>query len=150
MDEEDVQMEPPGLHSDTAKRPDGRTLVPWKSGRYLAWDATISHTLAASYRTQSARGAGSLANSKETLKIRKYEGLPDSFIFQPISLETLGTLGKRTEEFLRELGARVVAETAQPRAGEYLLQRLSIDVQRGNAVAVTLTIPHGAGLPEMP
>ena len=81
-------------------------------------------------------------------KIRKYSGLQDAYLFQPVAFETLGVVGDRTDDFLRDLGKRVSNETSQPRAGEYLLQRLSIDVQRGNAVAVTATLPHGRGLPE--
>ena len=143
----DVQLEPPGLTNDSAIRPDGRTMIPWKGGRYLAWDATVSCTLAPSYRARSALKAGSSASGAEDRKIRKYSGLQESFVFQPIAFETLGVVGERTQEFLKDLAARVVQETAQPRAGEYLLQRLGIEIQRGNATAVTSTLPHKRGLP---
>src|SRR6218665_3877639 len=41
--------EPLGLFRSDGKRPDGATLVPWSHGRYLAWDATVAHSCAASY-----------------------------------------------------------------------------------------------------
>src|SRR6218665_3363485 len=40
---------PAGLFRTDGKRPDGATLVPWSAGNYLAWDATVVHTCAASY-----------------------------------------------------------------------------------------------------
>ena len=39
-----AQLEPPGLSRSDGKRPDGKSLVPWESGRPLVWDAT-SQTL---------------------------------------------------------------------------------------------------------
>ena len=37
---------------------------------------------------------------------------------------------------LREVGRRVAAETGEPRSTDYLLQRLSVAVQRGNCASV--------------
>ncbi len=36
-------------------------LVPWKSGKMLLWDVTVASTLADSYVTSAARGAGEVA-----------------------------------------------------------------------------------------
>src|SRR6218665_355793 len=41
--------ESPGLVRSDGKRPDGLTLISWKAGRSLAWDATVADTLASSY-----------------------------------------------------------------------------------------------------
>ena len=41
--------EPKGLVQGDGKKPDGLTLVPWKAGKALTWDATIVDTFAASY-----------------------------------------------------------------------------------------------------
>src|SRR6218665_529922 len=82
--------EPTGLFRADGKRPDGAWLVPWERGKYIAWDATIVHTCAASYIThQSGEGesAAVLAANRKTLK---YEGLPSSFIVQPVAIETMG------------------------------------------------------------
>src|SRR6218665_3939155 len=46
--------EPTGLFRADGKRPDGATLVPWERGKYIAWDATIVHTCAASYITHQS------------------------------------------------------------------------------------------------
>ena len=38
--------------------------------------------------------------------------------------------------FLRDLGRRIALESGEPRSTDYLLQRLSVAVQRGNAASV--------------
>ena len=43
------RLEPTGLSRSDGKRPDGFTLVPWKSGRLLVWDAICSDTFAPSH-----------------------------------------------------------------------------------------------------
>ena len=43
------RLEPSGLYRTDGKRPDGITVVPWKSGRLLVWDATCPDTFALSY-----------------------------------------------------------------------------------------------------
>ena len=39
-------------------------------------------------------------------------------------------------QFLRDVGRRVAAETGEPRSLQFLLQRVSVAVQRGNAACV--------------
>jgi len=41
--------EPSGLLRTDGKRPDGVTLLPWKQGKCVTWDVTVSDTLAQSY-----------------------------------------------------------------------------------------------------
>src|SRR6218665_2235977 len=60
--------EPSSLLRTDGKRPDGATLIPWSAGRYMAWDATVVHTCAASYLSQTAISAGSAA---EQAAVRK-------------------------------------------------------------------------------
>ncbi|KAJ0181588.1 hypothetical protein K1T71_002310 [Dendrolimus kikuchii] len=53
-------LEPNGLCRDDGKRPDGMSLVPWKMGRPLVWDATCVDTLAASHLPNTATRIGSV------------------------------------------------------------------------------------------
>ena len=53
-----VTKEPNDLSRSDGKRPDGLTLVPWKEGKPLPWDATVVCTVADSYVSGSAREAG--------------------------------------------------------------------------------------------
>ena len=50
----------------------------------------------------------------------------------------------KTEEataFLKDLGGRIAAVTKERRVVEFLLQRISVAIQRGNAACVYL-VPH--------
>jgi len=44
-----VSKEPSGLFPGDIRRPDGITLILWQAGKALAWDATVTSTLADSY-----------------------------------------------------------------------------------------------------
>ena len=54
-------LEPSDLYRLDGKRPDGASVVPWKEGRALVWDATCPDTLDHSYQQISVREAGSVA-----------------------------------------------------------------------------------------
>ena len=112
------------------------SLVPWCSGRPLVWDATCPDTFAVSYRGQATSGAGCVAAYAEERKIGKYSHLSPTYLFHPIAIETSGAIGPRSRAFLRELGRRVCLESGEMNSTNYLFQRLSVAVQRGNAVAV--------------
>ena len=58
----------------------------------------------------------------------------------PIAVETLGALGNDATDFLHQLGRRIATVTGERRATEYLLQRVSVAIQRGNAACVLGTI----------
>ena len=130
------RLEPTGLLRSDGKRPDGVTLAPWSSGCLLIWDATCPDTFAISYRAQATSEAGRVAESAEDRKAEKYRGLPASHSFTPVAIETLGAIGPRSMLFLRDLGRRIALESGEPRSTDYLLQRLSVAVQRGNAASV--------------
>ena len=53
-------LEPSGLVRSDEKRPDGFTMVPWKSGEPLVWDATCPDTLAPFYMNVAVHGSGSV------------------------------------------------------------------------------------------
>src|SRR6218665_2163617 len=118
-----------------AKRPDGVTLIPWSAGRYMAWDVTVVHTCAASYLSQTAISAGSAAEQAAVRKTVKYALLPATHVFVPIAFETLGPVYAEGAEFLSELGRRISSVFGYQRERNFLLQRLSICVQRHNAIA---------------
>ena len=131
-----ARLEPPGLLRSDGKRPDGMTLVPWSSGRPLVWDATCSDTFAESYRSQATSGAGCVAALAEVRKQAKYSFLPTTYLFQPVAIETSGVVGPSTRAFLKDLGRRVRRQTGEAMATSYLLQRISMAVQRGNTAAI--------------
>ena len=143
--------EPQGLLRSDGKRPDGITLIPWKAGRSLIWDATIVDTLAPSYLPASATRAGAAAGIAEDRKIQKYSALLDTHIFVPVAIETLGPINDKGLEFIADLGRHLTQATGEPRESSFFFQRLSITIQRFNAVAfngsfVKPAIDTGEGL----
>lgn len=135
--------EPSGLLRIDGKRPDGATLIPWSAGRYMAWDTTVVHTCAASYLSQTAISAGSAAEQAAIRKTAKYALLPATHVFVPIAFETLGPVNAEGAEFLSELGRRISSVSGDQRETNFLLQRLSICVQRHNAIAFRGTFQDG-------
>ena len=144
-------LEPVGVCRDDSKRPDGMSLIPWRRGLLLLWDFTCSDTLAPSHLATSVRGAGRLADSSEALKRRKadssealkrrkYSSLTVTFHF-PLCVETLGAWGSSARELIRRIGSRVMERTGDVRATQFLIQHVSLDVQRGNVASVMATIP---------
>jgi len=118
------------------------TLVPWQSGRSATWDVTVVHTLAASYVSQTAAQAASAATAASERKSAKYSSLLSSHIFCPVAIETLGPLVNEAQHFLTEIGRRATRCTADPREAAFLYQRISVTIQRFNAVCLanSLTI----------
>ena len=126
--------EPTGLSRTDGKRPDGLSLIPWQAGKSLIWDVTVADTLATSHLPTTSSLAGAAAESAALKKMDKYRELSNSYIFVPISFETMGPISKQAINFLKELGKRISAVTRDEREGAFLFQRLSITLQRFNNV----------------
>ena len=135
------RREPCGMLRTDGKRPDGMTMIPWKRGRCLVWDATVPDTLAPSHVPESAKCAGSAAQKAENIKVRKYANLTDQFLFVPIAVETLGTYGLEARKFVQELGKKLQMSTGDSLALCHLRQRISAAIQRGNSISVSGTLP---------
>ena len=100
------------------------------------WDATCPDTLAPFYSTMAVRAAGAVAADAEYRKTLKYSHLSSSHCFVPVAVETLGVFGKEARRFFREVAQRMRLATGEQLAHQYLLQRISVAVQRGYAAAV--------------
>jgi len=55
-------------------------------------------------------------------------------IFQPIALETLGPMNSSAVEFFTVLGRKIGVSSGDDREGRFLFQRLSMTLQRYNAI----------------
>ena len=128
-----ASKEPVGLCRSDGKRPDGMSLIPWKSGKLLLWDVTVASTLADSYVASAARGAGEVAEQAGTRKYSKYADLSSAYHFVPLAMETLGPMTADALAFFNDLGHKLSSVTSDPREASYLFQRLSICIQRANA-----------------
>ena len=130
------RLEPSSLARDDGKRPDGLSLIPWANGRCLVWDVTCPDTLSSSHLNAAVSGHGTVATESEERKRQKYTCLSTTYCFVPVAIETFGSLGETAIDFLRDLGRRIAKVTGERRATEFLLQRISCAIQRGNAACV--------------
>ena len=127
--------EPPGLSRSDGKRPDGLTLIPWRSGRCLTWDVTVADTVAPSYLSTTSNQTGGAAELAEARKNAKYIQLMQSYHFVPLAFETMGPINAKGLAFLADLGRLLGQISGDPRETSFLFQRLSVVIQRFNAVA---------------
>ena len=139
-----ARLEPSGLQRSDGKRPDGISVVPWKCGKLLVWDATCPDTFAPSYSSNATSEARLVAASAEERKEAKYSNLGALHCFTPVAIETSGVFGPKSLLFVRELGRRIARVTGEVKSTNYLVQRLSVAVQRGNSAAVLGTMGHAA------
>ena len=106
-------------------------------------------TLAATYISATSITAGAAASEAERRKTLKYEYLCNRYIFIPFGVETFGTWGPESASFVANLGRRLKDKTGEIRSVEFLRQRLSIEIQRGNAASVLGTVPRSKALDEI-
>ena len=90
-----------------------------------------------SYVSQSVVQAGSAATAASVRKSAKYSSLSSSHVFCPLAVETLRPLADDAQLFLTEIGRRATLRTADPREAMFLYQRISVAIQRFNAVCLT-------------
>ena len=138
-----AKLEPAGTERDSDTRPDGMTMMPWKRGKALAWDVTCVDTMAQSYIAHSLNTVGYAANEAERKKVDKYRHLEKNFAFCPVGFETFGPWGDSAKELIAEIGRRITEHTGERRATEFLRQRISIEIERGNAISVLTTYEGG-------
>ena len=124
------------LNRSDGKRPDGASMVPRRGGKVLVWDATCPDTLAPSHLTLAVKEAGAVAAEADYKKTLKYMHLDSSHCIVPVAVETLGVFGKAARHFFKEVAQRVKLATDDSLAHQYLVQRISVAVQRGNAAGV--------------
>lgn len=135
--------EPRGLYRSDGKRPDGLTLIPWKEGRSATWDVTVTDTVAPSYVSMSSISAASAAEAAAQRKHCKYAELSKTYHFFPLAFETMGPINQDGHDFISELGHHISSLTEDPRETSFLYQRLSVAVQRFNAVCLANSFSHG-------
>ena len=142
-------LEPICLDRGDGKRPDSLTIFPFKKSLCFCWDATCVNTFSDTNLLNSAVAAASAAEDAEKRKRLKYPALVQRFQFEPIVIETSGVFGPSSANIIREIGHRVRGATGEPRGISWLKQRLSIAVQRGNAVTIMSSIKHLTNIREV-
>ncbi|KAJ4428046.1 hypothetical protein ANN_24060 [Periplaneta americana] len=93
-----------------------------------------------------AASAAELAVKK---KVNKYAHLLDNYIFVPFAVETFGPWSHDAKVLVSQIGQILISITGDRRCTTYLRQRLSIAIQRGNAMSVLGTLPESSPLDEL-
>ena len=97
---------------------------------------SLVSALADSYLSSSARSAGAAADLVATRKEAKYTSLTNSYIFQPIAVESHGAFSASALSFLATLRERLTATSGDLREMSFVFQRLSVIIQRFNSVLI--------------
>ena len=106
-------------------------------------------TVAASNVTSTSANAAAAAEKAFRAKITKYTELSRDYVFVPLAMETMGPWAADSLSFVKELGRMLAARTGEPRSTAFLLQSISIAVQRSNAASIMGTLPQGRRLDEL-
>ena len=92
------------------------------------------------YVSESSKKARSIAERAERYKHNHYRKLKENYLFTPLAFESLGCMGPETKQFIDKLGSLLRTASGDKRAKDYLLQRISIAIQRGNAACILGTL----------
>ena len=91
-------------------------MIPWEMGKQLVpfWDVTVVDALGPSRLNQgSLCNPGTTATETEARKIEMYRELLDNgYLFQPVALDVLGSLGESSEIFITRLFRTTINELA--------------------------------------
>jgi hypothetical protein len=71
------------------------------------------------------------------------------FVFSPLAFETVGPWGPESKALISTIGRKITEKTGEKRATEFLRQRISIEIQRGNAASILNTHSDTRGLDEI-
>jgi hypothetical protein len=83
-------------------------------------------------------------------KHSKYSSIISSnYVFKGLAFETLGPWYKEAIDFINVIGNRLIAESGDSKSKKFLLERISLAIQRGNAASIRGTFPDFAILSEI-
>ena len=95
------------------------------------------HLCAITRCTGCQRGLCSCHQIKaEKQKSQKYSHLCTTYYFSPFAVETSGAFGPEALSLLSDIGRLIQAETGEPKSYQFLLQGITVAVQRGNAASI--------------
>jgi hypothetical protein len=70
-------------------------------------------------------------------------------VFKGLAFETLGPWCKETIDFINVIGDRLIPESGVSKSKKFLFERISLAIQRGNAVSIQGTFPDSVLLSEI-
>ena len=115
----------------------------------MAWDYTCVDSLCDTYVLDSTQEPGKAAKITETKKKKMYKDLETNHFFTPTAVETFGSQRPEKLKFIKDIGMKIQDVTGEKHATSYLLQSLSMTVQRGNASSIMGTVGTNRKLDEI-
>ena len=115
-----------------------------QSGITHAHDTTCQ-----SYIAGTSKKAGKAAEEAEQAKFNLYSELAADFNVVPVATETFGSWGPGGLKFIGQIGDRIATRTGEKRSRYYLLQRISMAIQKGNVASIVGTVPDHRKLDEI-
>jgi len=76
-----------------------------------------------------------------TRKEEKYVDLSARYLFEPIAVETLGVFNASARVLFDDLGRRITSSSGEAKETSFLYQRVSVLIQRYNAVLLHGSLP---------
>ena len=110
-------------------------MIPFSKGKPFAWDVTVPDTYADWHINMTSSEAEAAARQAALTKNTKYIDIISTHIFYPIVIETACSWDVQALEVIEEIGGRITEATEDPKETMYLFQRLSMTIQRGNALS---------------
>ena len=89
----------------------------------------------------SAKKAGSAAEFREDEKSKHYK--------DPVAVETFGAWGPQGLKLIKDIGKRICEVSGEKRSTFFLLQNISMAIQRRNAACIVGTAPVSEGMEEV-
>ena len=111
----------------------------------MLYNILYIYIFTSSYISRAVCEAGAVAQHAEQ-KLRTYNCLESFYLFTPVAIETSGDFGPLTRAFLRDLCHRMCLSTGDNSSLQFLIQRLSVIMQRGNAASVMGSLPSSIPL----
>ncbi|KAF2903546.1 hypothetical protein ILUMI_02619 [Ignelater luminosus] len=106
----------------------------WSEGKPLVWDFTCKSTLAPCYTQQLISKPGSIAELEANKKRAKYVDIEEQgYLFVRIAVETMGPWSLSAIKLIKDIDHKIRILTDEKRSSFYLIQRISLEIQRGNA-----------------
>ena len=92
--------------------------------------------MAISYLPDTASAAETAASRREAQKSTLYSNITQDYHFSPLGFETFGSWGPAAKALITKMGHMIDKNSGDPRSTDFLRQRISIELQRGNAACI--------------
>jgi len=117
------------------KRADGLAQIPWQTGKCMTWDVTGTDTLAVSYIQATSSTAEAATEGAADWKELKYQSIAHTH-FHSALFRNAWTINSKGTDLFNQLDRPISACTSDKRETAFLFQRLSLTIQRFNAVSL--------------